>query len=26
MTAAGGGEATNQGSHPDIIYPFIYLF
>jgi len=26
MTAAGGGEATNQGSYPDIIYPFIYLF
>jgi len=25
MTAAGGGEATIPGSHPDIIYPFIYL-
>jgi len=25
MTAAGGGEATIQGSHLDIIYSFIYL-
>jgi len=25
MTAAGGGEAATRGSHPDIIYPFIYL-
>jgi len=25
MTAAGGGGATVQGSHPDIIYPFIYF-
>jgi len=25
MTAAGGGEATIQGSHLGIIYSFIYL-